>query len=198
VAYTDFTYPKVLDDLGLTLREEPAFAAVPPADPGAAFLSLLSIGVTVGRGGASEKARSEFVIAPLLLRLLELTGRGFGLHSGVTFDVDKGRRLNGVCDFLVTRSRLQSVIEAPVLAVAECKPDVPPDGYGQCIAAMVAAREFNARKQVGGPVFGGSTSGTLWQFLRLDGDALTLDPTEYLIADPGRLLGILLHCVSHP
>ena len=61
------------------------------------------------------------------------------------FDVDASRGLNGYCDFILTRSPLQSVLTAPVVAIAEAKNDNLRTGLAQCIAAMVAAREFDAR-----------------------------------------------------
>jgi len=78
----------------------------------------------------TEKARSEFIIAPILIELRSILADGFGLFSGVEFDVDASRGLNGFCDFIPTRSRIQSVITAPVLAIAEAKNDNLRNGLG--------------------------------------------------------------------
>jgi hypothetical protein len=196
MTYRDFTYPEVEEALGLRTREHPLFADVPALDPGPELSALIEDGVSLGTALSTEKARSEFIIAPVLFGLRRMLPGRFGLFSGSAFNVDPARGLAGFCDFLMTRSNRLLVIEAPVLAVAEAKIDLPQTGLGQCIAAMVAAREFNARRGVPTPrVYGTSTTGALWMFLRLTGDNLTIDPEEYPIRDLPRILGILAACL---
>ena len=116
------------------------------------------------------------------------------MFSGVEFNVDASRGLNGYCDFILTRSPLQFSLNAPIVAIAEAKNDNLRSGFGQCIAAMVAAREFNAASGTTIPaVFGVVTTGSAWQFLRLDGSALTLDAREYYVDDLRKIVGILAH-----
>jgi hypothetical protein len=199
MAFRDFTFPQVQVDLGLTVREEDLFADVPLLDPGDEFRATLTEGIDLALAVNTEKARSEFIIAPVLLKLRRMLPGGFGLFSGVLFDVDPGRGLTGFCDFLLTRDRRQFVLSAPVVAVAEAKNDNPWNGLGQCVASMVAAREFN--RKAGGPdqpVYGTSTTGSAWRFLRLVGDELTLDVREYFIDNPGKILGILRACLAPP
>lgn len=142
----------------------------------------------------TEKARSEFIIAPVLSELRRHLGGRFGLFSGIEFDVDASRGLNGFCDFILTRSPLQSVLTAPVVAIAEAKNDNLRNGFGQCIAAMVAAREFNARSSAGLDVIHGVvTTGSAWKFLRLEGSDLTLELAEYFVTELPRIFGILAH-----
>lgn len=112
-------------------------------------------------------------------------------------NVDTSRGLHGVCDFILTRSPLLTKLTAPILAIVEAKKDDIRSGLGQCIAATVAAREYNAmEKRPPSPVFGAVTTGTAWQFVRLDGNALTIDTHEYSIAEPGRILAILSRIVG--
>lgn len=192
MAFGDFSFPEVQQALGLTLSEADLFSAVAPVTPSPEFVDRLRGSVDLALAVNTEKARSEFIIAPLLLELRRLLNGAFGLFSGVNFDVDPARGLNGFCDFILTRSPLQSVLTAPVVAIAEAKNDNLRNGLGQCIAAMVGAREFNQRE--GRPintVHGVTTTGSAWKFLRLTGDRLTLDTHEYFISEPGRILGIL-------
>jgi hypothetical protein len=192
VAFRDFTFPNVLVDLGLTLTEEDLFGSIEPLSLSAAFLQRMRAGADLGVALHNEKARSEFIIAPLLLELKFGLGQKVGVFSGVELDVDASRGLNGICDFVLTRSPRQTILTAPVLAVVEAKNDTLRNGLGQCIAATVAAREYNAmEKRPPAPVYGAMTRGTLWRFLRLDGSAVTLDAHEYQIAEPGRILAIL-------
>jgi hypothetical protein len=57
---------------------------------------------------------------------------------------------------------------------------------------MLAAQAFNIKQQQ--PIvaiFGTVTSGTLWRFLKLENQNLTVDLTDYAIAPIEQLLGIL-------
>jgi hypothetical protein len=158
----------------------------------AAFLERMRGDIALALAINTEKARSEFIIAPVLSELRRLLGGSFGLFSGVEFDVDSSRGLNGYCDFILTRSPLQSVLTAPVVAIVEAKNDNLRTGLGQCIAAMVAAREFNTQSSSTVTVIHGVvTTGSAWKFLRLSGANVTLDVGEYFIAELGRIMGIL-------
>jgi hypothetical protein len=197
MAFRDFRFPEVQQALGLTLAEADLFGSVPPLDLAAEFAERMRAGVDLALAVNTEKARSEFIIAPVLMELRRLLAEGFGLFSGVEFDVDASRGLTGYCDFLLTRSPLQSVLTAPVVAIAEAKNDNLRTGLGQCIAAMVAAQEFNARSSAEAPVIHGVvTTGAAWKFLRLLGSGVTLDRREYFVAELARVMGILAHILK--
>jgi hypothetical protein len=197
MAFRDFGFPGVQEALGLNLKESDLFSGVPALELAAAFSERMRSDVALALAINTEKARSEFIIAPVLSELRRMLGGSFGLFSGVEFDVDSSRGLNGYCDFLLTRSPLQFVLTAPVVAIAEAKNDNLRNGLGQCIAEMVAAQEFNARSQAAvAVVFGVVTTGSAWKFLRLSGADLTLDVEEYFIAELGRIMGILAHILK--
>ncbi len=198
MAFRDFGFPEVQQTLGLSLAEADLFGSVPALELSAEFVERMRVGVDLALAINTEKARSEFIIAPVLLELRRMLRCGFGLFSGVEFNVDPSRGLNGFCDFILTRSPLQSVLTAPVVAIAEAKNDNLRSGLGQCIAAMVAAREFNAKASPPvGDIHGVVTTGGAWKFLRLSGSELSLDVPEYFVAEPGRILGILANILDH-
>jgi hypothetical protein len=197
MAFRDFGFPEVQQALGLTLAETDLFSGVPALDLPAEFSERMRSDIALALAINTEKARSEFIIAPVLSELRRLLGGSFGLFSGVEFDVDSSRGLNGFCDFILTRSPLQSVLTAPVVTIAEAKNDNLRTGLGQCIAAMVAAWEFNAKSLSAVTVVHGVvTTGSAWKFLRLSGSHLTLDVEEYFIAELGRIMGILAHILK--
>jgi hypothetical protein len=197
MAFRDFSFPEVQQALGLNLAEADLFSGVPARELPAAFTERMHSDIALALAINTEKARSEFIIAPMLSELRRMLGGRFGLFSGVEFNVDPSRGLNGYCDFILTRSPLQSVLTAPVVAIAEAKNDNLRTGLGQCIAAMVAAREFNAKSSSAVRlVYGVVTTGSAWKFLRLSGTELTLDIEEYFIAELGRLMGILAHLLE--
>ena len=146
MAFADFSFPQVQQDLGLTGTEADLFDAIAPAAVRPEFQASLELGAVVALSINTEKARSEFIIAPVLLELRRLVGAQLGLFSGVPLDGDPARGLNGICDFLLTTSGRQLVVAAPVVAIVEAKNDNLLSGLGQCIAEMVAAQWVNERR----------------------------------------------------
>ena len=199
--YSEFTFPDVLGRLGLTQSAENLYGPVPPLPAPPEFEAYVREGAELATSAGTEKARSEFIIAPVLLHLRARLGNSFGLLSGVDFTVDRSRDLYGFCDFIITRLPKSYTVTSPVVAVAEAKNDNLRSGLGQCIAAMVGARDFNAAATPpeAGPVYGVVTTGTAWKFLRLDGAALAIDLGEYAVpAELGKVMGILALLVAPP
>src|SRR6266545_77740 len=81
MAYSDFGFPDVLPTLGLDYQEADLFASVPPMPLRADFAETLREGVALALLVYTEKARSEFIIAPLLLELRRALHATFGLFS---------------------------------------------------------------------------------------------------------------------
>jgi hypothetical protein len=105
--------------------------------------------------------------------------------------------LSGFCDFIISRSTLQLLVKAPVVALVEAKNDNIKSGLAQCMAEMVAAQIFNQREGNDIPkIYGVVTNGTAWQFLELESQNVTVDLEEYSIKNLPKILGILTSFVS--
>ncbi|MBC8137350.1 MAG: hypothetical protein H8F28_15830 [Fibrella sp.] len=201
--YNDFTYPSVLTDFSLGLVEGAIFATeAAPLTLAPEFLQRITASATLAQAISTEKARSEFIIAPILLELRLLTTKPFGLFSGVELRADAKAGLTGICDFLITRQPLQTVVRTPLLALVEAKNDNLRTGLGQCIAEMLAAQIVNqnapdAADYLNRSIYGVVTTGTLWQFLKLDGQTLTIEPTEHTLTDLTTVLALLRQIVEH-
>lgn len=63
----------------------------------------------------SEKARSELIISPILIEVRRIFNQEISIFSGEDFTVDELSGLNGICDFLISRSPEILSIEAPVI-----------------------------------------------------------------------------------
>ncbi len=198
MAFSEFQYPTVLSQLGLTWRSAVSlFAAVPTLAPTPAVRELLAAFGPLATTVNTEKARSEWITALVLGDCWTRYGGQIGLYSGVDFQADPAARLTGFCDFLITRAPHQPDIQPPAVVVFEAKRNDITDGLGQCIAGMVGAQRFNARAgRPAGVVFGCVTTGSLWKFLQLDGPTLTFDLTEYTLHDLPHLLGIFTHMIG--
>jgi hypothetical protein len=198
MSFQNFTFPQVQQDLGLTIDEADLFSHVAIVALREEFIALLTEGTNLALAVNTEKAKSEFIIAPLLLELRRSLGDCFGLFSGVDLAVDPSRGLNGVCDFIITKSSRQFILSSPLIAIVEAKNDNLRSGLGQCIAAMYAAQIFN--QQSSAPieaVFGVVTTGSAWKFLRLQQAVVTLDVKEYYIDNASKILGVLTHIVQN-
>ena len=110
------------------------------------FQEQLTTMLLLALATSTEKARSEFVIAPVLLELWLLRDRKIGLLSGVEFSFDEAQGLNGVCDYILTRLPEQLFVTSPVLMLVEAKNEDMKRGFAQCGAEMIAAQKFNERE----------------------------------------------------
>jgi hypothetical protein len=119
------------------------------------------------------------------------------LFSGVDFNVDPSAELVGVCDFIFGRPPQLDYVAAPVMMITEAKNETIAGGFGQCAAELVAAQRFNAARNSDiTTLYGCVTNGVEWKFMRLRDTTLDIDQTDYLIGDPDRILGIILHFVG--
>jgi hypothetical protein len=166
--YSNFTIEEVELQFDLQLQAVSFLPIVPPVAPSAFLDHYLDRGLILTKRNSSEKARSKFLIAPILMELETSLVDSISLFSGEDFTVDRSLRLNGICDFLISRSPAQLTIKAPVIAVVEAKKGVLRDGWGQCIAELVVAQKFNQQRHQ--EIFCGYgivTNGLLWQFMKL-------------------------------
>ncbi|MBD2276961.1 MAG: hypothetical protein HEQ13_20290 [Dolichospermum sp. DEX189] len=196
--YSDFTLKKVRQDLAIAIHEGGRFFPdVPPAKPDDLLRQELEEGLPLVLARGSEKARSEWIISPVLTAVRRLLDRQISLFSGEDFTVDPSIGLNGICDFLISKSLSQLEIQAPVVIIIEAKKENLNGGLGQCIAEMVAAQKFNAANNVNIPIiFGSVTSGTTWKFLKLEGNSVTIDITEYPLPPVEPILAFLTWMLS--
>jgi hypothetical protein len=194
MAYADFDLKTAVQKFGLSEhRDTDLFAAVAPLEPSAFLRVWLDEFAPVALGVNSERARSEFIIAPMLAETKRRAKTTLTILPGVTFEVDKQQGLTGFCDYLLTRSPEFYYVQGPLLAVVEAKKEDLIAGLGQCVAEMVAIRLFNEREGTPLPaVFGCVTSGSNWRFLKLERNNLYIDQPEYYLRDTGKILGILV------
>ena len=196
--YSNFTFDSVQEtfDLGI-LQVIGIFAEAEPVVPSEYLSAGLAKKAPLAIAIGTEKAKSEMIVTDILVELREHFEGRISLFSGVDFNVDAKDELTGVCDFLVSLSPNQFSVTAPVIVLVEAKKDSLKDGLGQCVAEMVAAQRFNAEHGNDIPcVYGATTSGMNWLFLKLEGRQLSIDMTAYSIDRCDRLLGILASMVK--
>jgi hypothetical protein len=194
MAYNDFTLDTLIAQFSLQVQEASNyFTPFAPLSMSDLLRQTLQENVPLALDISTEKARSEFIIAPVLLEVRRQLDHRISLFSGVEFNVNPEQGLRGVCDFLLSLSPLQLTIQAPVVMVVEAKNENVKQGISQCIAEMLAAQQFNhERRNAIETVSGVVTTGSAWKFLRLTGTSVMVDTTEYHISQVERIVGILV------
>ncbi|MDE5069652.1 MAG: hypothetical protein O4861_07995 [Trichodesmium sp. St16_bin4-tuft] len=196
--YSKFTLEEVLTNFNLTLVENLGkFNNLPDVAPSKLLEETLEDNIPLAVAIGTEKARSELIVSPILVAVRKHLNKQISLFSGIEFNVNIELGLSGFCDFIISRSSLQTIIKAPVVTLVEAKNDNIKSGFGQCLAEMVAAQIFNKNKgnQIS-QIYGAITTGTAWQFLELEGENVVLDLEEYSLKNLPKLLGVLISFVS--
>ena len=197
MAYNNFTLDTVKNRFRLRIANERFCESLPIAEAGSEFLHVFSDLFELGEAARTEKAKSELLVSPILVQARKLVDKRVQLFSGEEFNVDQERGLNGFCDFLFSRSDNPYTIDAPVLMMVEATRGEIEFGLGQCVAEMFAAQTYNqSQEQNISIIYGCVTSGRLWQFLKLEGDLVTIDPTNYSLMPVQKILGILKWILS--
>ena len=198
MAYSNFTLETVREAFDIEEVDIAGlFSDSEPMAPSELLTAVLERNVPLATAIGTEKAKSEMIVADVLVELREQLNLSISLFSGIDFNVDDERGLTGVCDFLISLSPVQFVLEAPVIVLVEAKKDDLEVGLGQCVAEMIAAQHFNAEKGNDIPrIYGAITSGREWRFLKLEGKKLYIDMAVYPIAQCDKILGILASMVE--
>lgn len=198
MSYSNFKLETVKSRFNLNfIRDKALFTDVEPVEPSHLLKQILEDNVPLALAIHTEKARSEMIVAPILIEVRRRLDNQISLFSGTEFNVDKTQDLNGVCDFLISLSPEQLTVTAPIISIVEAKNDNIKNGIPQCIAEMVAAKRFNEMHDNSvEEIFGLVTTGSLWQFLKLEGNAVEIDLDEYYLSQVDKIIGILMNIIE--
>jgi hypothetical protein len=144
----------------------------------------------------SEYAVCENLIYPTLKEVYKRHKEYFSLwsHQPISFN-DK---LCGVPDYIVAkRSPLgKFVFDQPYVIVVEAKRDDFAEGWGQCLAEMVAVQKLNGESSQ--PIFGIVSNGKVWEFGQLLANQFAKNIKVYTIYDLDCLMnainGVFAQC----
>ena len=198
MAYSDFSLTDVKDKLGLALMEKVGlFSQITALDYSDHLKETLKYNVPLATSINTEKARSELIVTPVLVEVIKILNQEVSLFSGIEFNVDKSRGLNGICDYIISLSAEQLFLDAPIITIVEAKNDNLKAGLGQCISEMLAAKIFNENKGIKiESTFGVVTTGSLWNFLKLTQKTVWIDMDEYHISNVAKILGIFFSIIN--
>jgi hypothetical protein len=196
MSYADFSLEALANVLEIKVELTDLFDAVAPV-PGPDWLRA-----TVARGTRqvllSEKARSEFIVAPVLLACQELSATPVSIYSGARLDVDSALGLIGECDFILAPTQPLPELHAPLVIIVEAKRHDIESGIWLCIAQMVGARVFNERaKRPMDAIYGCVTNGDVWQFVRLVGQTASIDRRRYYLDNVETIVAVFQRILAH-
>lgn len=196
--YSKFTIEELEKTFNLTIAETAGkFNNLPEIPPSQFLQEALQYYIPLAVAIGTEKVRSELIVAPILFAIKKQLNNKISVFSGTEFNVNVELGLSGFCDFIISRSTLQLLVKAPVVALVEAKNDNLKSGLAQCMAEMVAAQIFNQREGNDiSKIYGVVTTGTVWQFLEMESQNVTVDLEEYSINNLPKILGILTSFVS--
>lgn len=190
MAFSDFkTISEVLERFRITYVEKDFFHVGEPSDPSEHFLQDFAFCREHIDIFASEAARCEAIIFPILKEIYKRYADRYALwiQKPITYD----ETLNGTPDYLIsTKSELgRPVVGTPLIILVEAKKNDFEQGWGQCLAELVTAQKIN--KNLEFPVYGIVSDGTWWQFGRLIADAFTQNRTSFDVDNLPLLFGAI-------
>lgn len=195
MAYGDFTLADLESKFGIRNQRRRLFDTVDLVEPsGKLKAELLEIEEMPIR---SEKAKSEWIVVPILKELRHLNDKFFTIYSGENLNSDEARGLKGECDFILARDTGSFDISFPILQIVEAKKNDLEAGVPQCAAQLVGAKVFNEKKGLHlDKVYGCVTTGNDWLFMKLEND-LVIDSRVYYLVQISEVLGIFQAIIGY-
>lgn len=138
---------------------------------------------------SNEFYACENLVAPILRAVWRPYYHEINLwtHQMIRYDDD----LSGIPDYMFTHldKRQYEFLSYPLLATVEAKAENFEEGWGQCLAQMIAFREINQKPKM--TIYGIVTTGKFWEFGKFENDTLTKHSISYAISNLSELLSIL-------
>ena len=143
----------------------------------------------------NEKAKAERIISPILSEIAKTFQDHISFFSGEEININTKENLAGECDFCFTLVPQSAYFESPVISLTEAKDEDIEHGIAQCAAQLYGAKLLNEREKKNIPVlYGCTTTGTDWQFMRFENDVFYIDTKIY--TNINEVLG-MWHTIMH-
>lgn len=129
----------------------------------------------------SEYAICENIISPILIEMWQNYRDKLLVWSHQPLNYDEN--LSGIPDYIVARRspRGKIVFDQPFLIIVEAKKDNFEEGWGQCLAELIAAQKINNNPEK--ELFGIVSNGKFWEFAKLLNDCFEKNIKFYSIAN---------------
>ncbi len=129
----------------------------------------------------SEYAICESIIYPILVEIWRNYADKLLLWSHQPLNYDEN--LSGIPDYMIAQRspRGKVILEKPYLIIVEAKKDNFEEGWGQCLAELVAAQKINGEEN--SRLFGIVSNGKLWEFGFLQAVDFVKNVKYYVLED---------------
>ncbi|SFC69691.1 hypothetical protein SAMN05421780_108127 [Flexibacter flexilis DSM 6793] len=192
MAYSDFTLSDLEEKFSITNERKELYFPVTPIKPTQWLQKELTDSKEMPI--KSEKARSEWIVVPILKELRNLNNKFFTIYSGDNLIGDKEKGLQGECDFILSKDTKSYDISVPIFHVVEAKRNDLEEGVRQCSAQLVGAKKYNDKKGIRlNKLFGCTTTGDVWQFIEFTDNKLYIDNNKYYLSEIDSLLLSMYH-----
>jgi hypothetical protein len=189
--YSKFDYPKIRKELAIHNDTTLLFINIKPIQVSEWLQQAMRRAEDVV-ALFSEKSRSEAIVYPIVSELRELNYNKLAVYSGAVLNADENRGLNGECDFILSAGKQDFYVDTPLFCMIEAEDNDIEKNIPQCIAQMEGARIYNEKEGKNLPViYGCVTTGTEWQFLKLENKTCWIDKKRFYINELPLLLGML-------
>lgn len=178
---------QVTKKFGLKAQLSPLFSDITLHQPSDWLVKSLEIAYKAP--ATTEKAKSERLVSPILMEIVQDFEHHITLFSGEEMNINANDDLAGPCDFFFGLYPLSPYIETPIISVVEAKDEDVEWGVAQCAAQLYAAHLMNIQEEKDVPtLYGCATDGVEWQFLKFENNMFTINPKP--ITDITQILGI--------
>jgi hypothetical protein len=129
------------------------------------FHQRLELVLTEGVVFNSEYAIGENIISPILIEIWQYYREKLLVWSHQPLNYDE--KLSGIPDYIVAKrsSKGKIIFDQPYLIIVEAKKDNFEEGWGQCLAELVASQKMNNSPEM--ELFGIVSNGKFWEFGKL-------------------------------
>ena len=186
--YSSFSFASVKKQFDLKSTKGIIFDNLEPIEPSTWLIDTLKMASQMAI--VSEKSRSKWIVGPIMMAIKNANKDKMNILSGENMSVSKDISLTGECDFIFVKDPHTFIVESLIFCLVEAEKHDLIGGLGQCAAQMVGARMLNEQDGVNYPViYGCVTTGSDWQFLKLENNLITLENNLKYINELPYLLG---------
>jgi hypothetical protein len=153
------------------------------------FLQRLELVLTEGVVFNSEYAICENIISPILIEIWQHYREKLLVWSHQPLNFDE--KLSGIPDYIVAKRSPKGkiIFEQPYFIIVEAKKDNFEEGWGQCLAELIAAQKINNQPEM--ELFGIVSNGKFWEFGKLVNDNFEKNIKLYSISNLDELFSAI-------
>jgi len=196
MAYSNFTLDKIREELGIENQRTKILTDFEPVAPSDKLVKELQEVEELPI--RSEKAKSEWIVVPILKELRNRNNKYFTIYSGDVLIADEEKGLRGECDFILAKDIGTFDINYPIIQIVEAKKNDVELGVPQCAAQLIGAKIYNEKKGVQlDKIYGCVTTGNDWLFMKLEGDCIKINTKLHYLIEIDNILGIFQSIISY-